>query len=225
LISTRSRNTAGDTETEIQVPGLIEMLRWIDPLHDPKCGQKEPPTVYRKQGLLAFADGVNWDPGYGIGHYWWDGALWRPLAPTLHLGSMYADNNSINVTISNSDTPTEITSGLTGGAQVGCVFQNSHEVKITRAGYYVIVYSISTETSSVANKEMETGIMINNTTKTQGTSHSLISPGGSSRPETCSGSSPFLLAVNDVVSLFVSNHIDTTTLIVQHLSMSLWEKL
>lgn len=28
------------------------------------------------KGMLAWADGTDWDPGSGAGLYWWNGAAW-----------------------------------------------------------------------------------------------------------------------------------------------------
>jgi len=77
-VQTRRRQTTSDSETDTQVPGLIEMLRWIDPLHNPDCGKKEPPAQYRKDGLLAYANGTDWNPGSGKGYYRWNvtGSVW-----------------------------------------------------------------------------------------------------------------------------------------------------
>ena len=136
-------------------------------------------------------------------------------------GSMYATNAGIAVVITVADTFVEIGSGITGGLENLCTFQNAHEIKVTKAGRYFITYSISGQTASVANKEMEGAIMINNAAQSQGSAHAEVSPGGSNRPETVSGSGIFTLAVNDVVSLAVSNHTDTTDFVIEHLSLSL----
>jgi hypothetical protein len=134
---------------------------------------------------------------------------------------MYANNVTTTIDITASDTMTEITTGMTGGTESGMTFQNSHEIKCLTAGKYMFVYSISMMTASVANKEAEGAVMVNGTASTVGTSHSEVSPGGSNRPETVSGTGILALAVNDVVSLAVSNHTDTTDLVVHHASLTL----
>ena len=51
------------------------VLKWIDPTN-PQFGKMEPP---RTRGLLAYADGANWNPGNGEGYYRWTGAAWKYL--------------------------------------------------------------------------------------------------------------------------------------------------
>jgi len=60
---------------------LFEILRWSLPAVWPEAGKSEPPDDIRFDGLLAYADGTNWDPGSGKGYYRWDGptSSWVPL--------------------------------------------------------------------------------------------------------------------------------------------------
>ena len=52
--------------------------KWVDPNH-PDFGKVEPSM--RKLGLMAFADGVNWNPleDGTAGYFWWDTEGWRLL--------------------------------------------------------------------------------------------------------------------------------------------------
>jgi hypothetical protein len=49
--------------------------RWIDP-YNPDFGKAEPSAKYKKVGLLAYANGTDWNPGSGAGHYRYDGNAW-----------------------------------------------------------------------------------------------------------------------------------------------------
>ena len=67
------------SETSIQnvaliVNEIIDNIRWIIPLDD-TFGKAEPAARYKKDGRLAYADGVNWNPGTGSGIYRYDSAL------------------------------------------------------------------------------------------------------------------------------------------------------
>lgn len=61
------------SRTAITINELIDSLWWIDPLINPDCGKVEPPATYRKDGKLAYADGVSWNPGSGKGLYRYNG--------------------------------------------------------------------------------------------------------------------------------------------------------
>ena len=60
---------------EVYATGNV--LKWIDPTN-PQFGRMEPPpTARRCPGLIAYANGVEWDPGSGEGYYRWTGAAWK----------------------------------------------------------------------------------------------------------------------------------------------------
>lgn len=63
---------------------FYDALYWSSPLVNPNVGKIEPPTRAKRTGLLAFADGTNWNPGgLGIGFYLWDGSSWvKQLGPS-----------------------------------------------------------------------------------------------------------------------------------------------
>lgn len=56
-----------------QINQLYEALRWVSPIVNDKVGQVEPSADYRFDGLLAYADGTNWNPNSeGKGFYRWN---------------------------------------------------------------------------------------------------------------------------------------------------------
>lgn len=62
------------------INSMLDVLYYVSPVLNDKCGQIEPPTEYKIDGFLAYADGVNWKPnGTGSkGHYYYDSvsAIW-----------------------------------------------------------------------------------------------------------------------------------------------------
>lgn len=71
-----SKSLEDYSKTAITINEIIDSLWWIDPLINPNCGTVEPPSNYRKDGKLAYADGASWKPnGTGDkGLYRWDAA-------------------------------------------------------------------------------------------------------------------------------------------------------
>lgn len=94
-------------------------------------------------------------------------------------------------------------------------------MQVSKAGRYLINWSISAQTASVANKEVEGGVMVNGTIQTKGRAHAEVSPGGSNRPETIAGTLILDLAANDQISLGVENHTDTTDIVIHHANLTL----
>jgi len=135
-------------------------------------------------------------------------------------GSMYNDNADYTVVISGGGVDTEVDGGFTAGELNGITFPDDHYLVISTAGKYLITYSMSILTASVANKTVEGFIMLNGTRQAPGSSHAEVSPGGSNRPETVNGSAVLDLAANAQVSLGVRNHDDGTDIVVNHSSLT-----
>jgi len=54
---------------------IFEAILWISPILNDKVGQAPPPDNFKRDGMLVYADGTNWDPGDGKGYYRWDSEL------------------------------------------------------------------------------------------------------------------------------------------------------
>lgn len=71
----------GQPEAVSTLNRLIETLHWISPIVNQTVGQTEPPEDMRYDGLIAYADGINWKPnGTGVKGTWrWNGIkkLWE----------------------------------------------------------------------------------------------------------------------------------------------------
>lgn len=69
----QTRLPAKDVLSYEESSGLInkclDSLLWLSPLINEKVGHIEPPADYKRDGLLAYADGTNWNPGSGKGVY------------------------------------------------------------------------------------------------------------------------------------------------------------
>ena len=61
----------------------------------------------------------------------------------LSYGSMYMEDASVAVTLTDINTAYPIASGFTGGLENNATFQNSKEIKIVKAGVYKIDWSLS----------------------------------------------------------------------------------
>lgn len=63
----------GQVLTRVQEVNLLnlvlEAVYWISPMLNEYLGQAEPPAELRRDGMLAYADGTNWNPGSGKGLY------------------------------------------------------------------------------------------------------------------------------------------------------------
>lgn len=44
------------------VENMNNALWWISPLVNKDCGKREPPAEHLYDGLLAYANGTDWDP-------------------------------------------------------------------------------------------------------------------------------------------------------------------
>ena len=62
------------------INAIIDSLGWINPAINPTCGQIVPSAGYLVDGMLAYADGTNWNPGGGKGFYRYTGSAWIHIA-------------------------------------------------------------------------------------------------------------------------------------------------
>ena len=133
-------------------------------------------------------------------------------------GSMYGDNISQVITVSATNTYYELTAGVSGGSTNGCTFQNSHELLITKAGKYLVNYSMSVKVGAT-NQTVESEVMINGGGQNNTSNHSHASTANSQM--SLAGSGVLTLAVNDVVSLSVSNNTAVNNITVEHVNLTL----
>lgn len=58
---------------------ISETVLYSSPILNDKVGQVQPPDNVRRDGMLAYADGTNWNPGGGKGYYRWDTSAWQKI--------------------------------------------------------------------------------------------------------------------------------------------------
>jgi hypothetical protein len=130
---------------------------------------------------------------------------------------MYATNISETVAVAAANTAYEVTGGFTAGQLHLVTFPDDHYLLVTKAGRYLINWSMSMDTPS-AGDNVEGGIMVNGTASSVGTAHSTVPVGGAGN----AASNAILdLAANDQVSLFVRNHDNADDITIEHASLSI----
>lgn len=71
-------------EERVLLNRLFDSLMWQSPIVNPdSLGQVEPPANYLREGLLAYANGTDWDPkslDVPAGLYRYDGSVWWQMA-------------------------------------------------------------------------------------------------------------------------------------------------
>lgn len=60
-----------NVDLAIQFQKLGDLV-WLLPSANPNIGKIEPLAEFKRDGLLAYADGTNWNPGKGKGYYRYD---------------------------------------------------------------------------------------------------------------------------------------------------------
>jgi len=70
-----SEDLIGHQQAADTLNRVAETALWISPVLNDKIGQMPPPDNLKRDGLLAYADGTNWNPGDGKGYYRWDSGL------------------------------------------------------------------------------------------------------------------------------------------------------
>jgi len=133
-------------------------------------------------------------------------------------GEMYANNAAVTTTVSVIDTWYPITSGFTAGANLNVTFQNSSELKVTKAGKYHAQWSLSTEIGT-ANQDTEYGLSLNGAVQNNTVAHLHFQNINS---ELCASSGGILtLAVNDVVKFVLRNRSTANNIKMEHASLTL----
>lgn len=131
----------------------------------------------------------------------------------LSAGSMYGHDISETVAIGDNN-PTKISAGLSGGPENNVTFQNNHEMRILKAGFYSVNWSLSLNMAAGSNIEIEGGAMLNGTAVLRGTAHEKLV--GGTDTVNISGNLIVDCAVNDLISLFVTNETDTNDVVIEH---------
>ena len=133
----------------------------------------------------------------------------------LPYGHMYGYNISETVGVAATETFYELTTGLTGGELNLVTLGTAHELTVTKAGRYLITWSMSVRTGT-ANDEVEATITVNNTASTTAAAHTTLPKANAST--TLAGSTVLDLAAGDDISMAVLNHTAIRDIVVEHVA-------
>lgn len=214
------------------MPGGKKVISSVVPIGDGggEGGEDGPPGPPGRDGISII--GPQGSPGNsgmpGLDGIDGDEGVMGPVGPMgpQGLGSsgasghMFNDNNETTITISAVDTFVEVDAGFSAGQLDGFTFDGTHRIVCGVKGKYLLVYSVSLLLSGVANRTFEATIMINGVASDEATNHAEISPGGAGRPAVISGNMTADLEIGDEISIAVSNHDDTTDVVVAHANVS-----
>jgi hypothetical protein len=123
----------------------------------------------------------------------------------LQYGSMYCEDTTINTTATLAGAYYGLASGMTGGLENGCTFQNSCEIKILTAGVYQVNWSMSISVN--ASDQTIEGIVMAGAAGTT----AQVQTGNAARAKengvvySVSGTGLITCAVNDLIRLGVEN--------------------
>lgn len=133
-------------------------------------------------------------------------------------GNMYAYEVAVSVTVAQSGVWYEVTSGLTGGEEHLCTFQNSHEIKVSESGKYKIDWSMALTTSTAQDEIMGT-IGINGTANTRAANHGTVVKANGF--VAISGNTILDLKSDDVLSMFVLQETAARNITIEHITLSM----
>lgn len=145
---------------------------------------------------------------------------WEGEGSGLLFGNMYMYQGSTTVTVSVVDTWYELASGLTGGETNGVTFQNTHELLVSKAGKYLVNWSMSLDTPTAADEVMG-AVGVNGTVNTSTASHTTV--GNNDQGVAVAGTGILDLAADDVVSMFVLNETNTNNITVEHVTLTIMQ--
>jgi hypothetical protein len=158
-------------------------------------------------GLTIEANGTTPDIKIS-GDTWFDTA-----GAGLLFGSMYCEDATIATTITAANTVYPVASGMTGGLENKCTFQNSKEIKILVAGVYEVIWSMSI--SCDASDQTIEGLVVagaSGTTQQDQTANSTRAK-ENGVVYSVSGGGFVTCAVNDLIRLGLENETSAGTVI------------
>lgn len=135
-------------------------------------------------------------------------------------GAMGQENEPTTVTINSSGTA-EIVGGQEGGETNNVIFQNSQELRILKAGRYLITWALSFNMTSGSGQEVEGAIGKGGVAQSQGSAHRKI--GTANDTGAMCGNTILDLAVNNLITIMVTNETSTVNVVIAHASLSLMQ--
>lgn len=156
--------------------------------------------------------------------------MWEPFGPILShnaipfpFGSFKGNEINWQQVAAQATWYTISDPDITEGQTQDTIFQNNQELKIQKAGYYLINYYVSIEVS-IANKHVLAAPSVNGTPQPDGQTHHEF--GRANEESSLAASAILILAVNDLVSVAVATgDAGNPTLTVQHVGLTLLQTL
>ncbi len=143
---------------------------------------------------------------------------WTGDGSGVPYGAMGQENIPTTVTINTAGTA-EIVLGMTGGETNLATFQNSRELKVTKAGRYLITWAVSFNMASGSGQEVEGAIGKGGTAQSVGSAHRKI--GTANDTGSMCGNGFLDLAADDLITIMVANETSTVDVVIAHASLTL----
>lgn len=91
-------------QEKVMLNKVLRNLTYILPHLNENLGHVVPPGEFLVEGMLAYADGTNWDPGSGQGLYRYTGSAWSLIDGVAVSLTSASANLSGDVTLTNANT-------------------------------------------------------------------------------------------------------------------------
>jgi len=147
-----------------------------------------------------------------------DGDLTFVGTAGLSHGGMGQENVPTTITIAVAGTAV-IVDGMSGGDTNNVTFQNAQELKVGKAGKYYVVWSVSFNMVSSSGQECEGAIGLNGAAQSFGSAHRKIAPANDTGD--MSGCAIMDLAVDDLITIMVTNETSTVDIVIAHAGLIL----
>lgn len=144
--------------------------------------------------------------------------FWTNDGSGIPYGAMGQENIPTTVTIGTIGVPV-IVDGMSGGETNLITFQNSQELKVTKAGRYFITWAVSFNMASGSGQEVEGTIGKGGVSQSVGSSHRKIGTGNDTG--SMCGTTILDLAANDLITIMVANESTTVNVVVAHASLTM----
>lgn len=133
-------------------------------------------------------------------------------------GNMYMYQGSETGSVASDNTWYELTSGLSGGEEFQCTFQNSHEMVVSRAGHYKVTWSSACSTAT-ANDQIMVAVAVNGTAVEASANHTTVSTANDK--VSLSGCTILDLSAGDAVSMAYMNETAARDITFEHITCCL----
>ena len=132
-----------------------------------------------KQGDIAYADGINWNPGQGENLYYYDGTVWRAFAGGSGAGDFGFFYDTTDQTPTLVNTAYAITFNSSGDKQgISIDGSDASKLNFTHTGKYYVSFHATLSSNSASTKTVYFFPKINGATNAQSTIISIMHENG-----------------------------------------------